>query len=249
LIAASALAAGVVSSQAQVYSQNIVGYVNSTLPSGYSIQSAPFDVANGNNITNLISNPAASPTYDGSYLYVWGGHSFAVYTIDSTQPTGVADPTDSYATNAPTLNPGISWFFDNESGSQQTNTFVGTVHIGSGSYPGTSTNVISSTTLNAFLAPVIPVGGGISSVDGFTNVLTAGPGTGNLDGDYIEIPNFVGGHVHGYTTITIDSTQSTGFADATDSTAVPEPQIPVAGGFLFNNANGTTINWIQSLGQ
>lgn len=252
MIAAAALAAGVVTSQAQVYSQNIVGYVNSVVPFGYSVQSAPFDAANGNSATNIvINNPVSGPgtgPLDGAYLYVWGGSSFAVYTFDSTQPTGFADAGDNYATNAPVLNPGTAFYINNGVGAY-TNTYVGTVHIGSGTYPGTSTNVIGATQVYTFISPVIPVGGGLTSVCGFTNVLSAGPGTGNLDGDYVNVPAITNGVIHGYIQYTVDSTQPTGYADPSDSFAVPEPQIPVAGGFLFNNTLGTSYNWIQTLGQ
>jgi hypothetical protein len=252
LIAAAAMAVGVVSSKAQVYSQNIVGYVNNPVPAGWSIQSAPFDAANGDSITNLVNNaPTSGPgtgPLDGSYLYVWTGSSFTTYTFDSTQPTGIADAADLNPLPGPILPPGTSFFIDNLTGAT-TNTYVGTVHIGSGTYPGTSTNLIASTTLNALVSPVIPVAGGVSSVAGLTNVLSAGPGTGNLDGEYLLFPVITGGAIHGYTTYTIDSTQPTGFADAADLNPEPEPQVPVGGGFFFNNVLNTTVTWIQSLGQ
>ena len=238
MAAVAAFAASVITSQAQVYSQNIVGYVNNPVPSGFSAQSAPFDNAAGNAVTNLIPNTGQ---WDGSYVYVWNGHSYTVYTLDSTLG-GIADVTDSYATNCPVLNPGTAFFLSNQTGSPQTNTYVGTVHIGSGSYPGTSTNVILASAAFSLVAPVIPVSGGISSVCGLTN------SAGALDGDYIYVPKIIGGVFHGYDVTTIDSTLG-GFADVTDSTNVPEPVITLGTGFFFNNQNLQTVNWVQSLGQ
>jgi hypothetical protein len=238
-VAAAALAAGVVTSQAQVYSQNIVGYVNNAVGNNYSVQSVPFDAANGNALTNLVVN---SGQLDGAYVYVWGGHSFSIYTLDSTMATGVADSGDSVAVPAPVLNPGTAFIINNGTGTPTTNTYVGTVHIGSGSYPGTSTNFIAANALYSFIAPVIPVGGGISSVCGLTN-------NGSLDGDYVYVPNIVNGLFKGYTISTFDSSMATGFGDSGDNVQAPEPQIPVGGGFFFNNANGTPVTWIQSIGQ
>jgi hypothetical protein len=57
LIAAAALVAGIVSSNAQVYSANVVGYVNVVLPgNGYALVANPFDDGNGNYLTNIIAN-------------------------------------------------------------------------------------------------------------------------------------------------------------------------------------------------
>jgi len=58
ILAAVLVAAGVVSSQAQnVYSQNIVGYINTPLAGAgqLTLISNPFDDGNGNQATNLLS--------------------------------------------------------------------------------------------------------------------------------------------------------------------------------------------------
>jgi hypothetical protein len=120
-------------------------------------------------------------------------------------------------------------------------TFVGTVHADGA---GASTNVVGVTTNHlglgfTFISSVLPIGGGVSSVLGL-------PADGSLDGSSIYIPNIVGGQVHGFTTITIDSGQSTGFGNGNDSAAVAEPVIPVGGGFFLNNTTGAE-NWVQSL--
>jgi hypothetical protein len=239
LIAAAALAAGVISSQAQVYSQNIVGYVNTPVPAGFVNIANPLDASGGNAVTNFIN--VFSGNYDGDLLYVWGGSSYATYTIDSGQSTGIGNAADSAAVAPPILGPGIAFFFDNTSGSSNTLTFVGTVHSEG---IGASTNVVGLTTnvlpINfSYVASKISVGGGISSVLGL-------PKDGSLDGCLIYVPNVVGGQVHGFTTITIDSGQPTGFGNGSDSAPVAEPVIPVGGGFFLNNTAGAE-NWVQSL--
>src|SRR5580692_11046853 len=96
LIAAAALAAGIISSQAQVYSQNIVGYVNTPLPTGFVNLANPLDGSNANNaITNII--PVFSGAYDGSLLQVWTGTQYTTYTIDSSFSTGIANGNDTAA--------------------------------------------------------------------------------------------------------------------------------------------------------
>jgi hypothetical protein len=68
-----------------------------------------------------------------------------------------------------------------------------------------------------------------------------------LDGSQIYIPSISGGAVHGFVQITIDSGQSTGFGNAADTAAVPEPVIPVGSGFFFSNGTGAPVTWMQSL--
>ena len=81
LIAAAALAAGVISSQAQVYSQNVVGYINITTPAGgYSFVAN--QLTNGNNNVNnvlnsgLVSDPNA---LTNSTLYVWNDGGYDIF--------------------------------------------------------------------------------------------------------------------------------------------------------------------------
>src|SRR5215469_5024220 len=120
LIAASALAASVISSQAGVYSQNIVGYVNTPVPTGFVNMAVPLDAQDpsGSGVNNAITNTLAvfSGAYDGSLLYVFNGVNYTIYTLDSGQPTGVGDPTDSHPVAPPILGPGKAWFLDNTTG-------------------------------------------------------------------------------------------------------------------------------------
>lgn len=129
LIAAAALAAGVISSQAQVYSQNIVGYANVFVQGGvnkYTLLANPFDDGNGNQLTNLLT---ALPA--GSQVLKWNGTTYTPYN----NTLGAWANTD--------LPPGMGFFVRNGNGvanRPDTNiTFVGSVTVPSG---GSVTNAI-----------------------------------------------------------------------------------------------------------
>jgi hypothetical protein len=117
LLSATALVAGVVSSMAQsnVYSVNIVGYVNTPLPNGaLTLVQNPLD--NGTNTLNSVLGAVAS----GSSAYVWNGAGYtpaskpkAAWSPDLSIPTGLG-------------------FFVQRAGAVGTNTFVGQVLAGPG---------------------------------------------------------------------------------------------------------------------
>jgi len=239
LIAAAALAVGIVASSAQTYSQNIVGYVNMPLPLGFSVVSIPLNsgAATGNALTNTIVNTGQ---LDGAFLYQWTGSTYAAITFDSGMPTGFGDAGDSFSVPTPVINPGTAFLINNNTGVLLTNTFVGSVAVNS--LPGTTTNNLPAG--YKFVSSVLPVAGGLSTVQQLTNNFPVG----TLDGSFIYIPKIVSGAIHGYTILTIDSSMPQGYADAGDSFSVPEPVFPISGGFLYNNNLGVgTVQWVQTL--
>ncbi len=151
LIAAAALAAGVISSQAQVYSQNVVGYINQTIPAGgYQIVGNQLINGSDANATNgdinatlingLVSSPAANATQDpslstNSVLYAWNGAGYALYyyfnQVDATTWEGTASPAGWYAVDGTpasiSLAGGKAAFIKNNSAAPMTVTTVGTV--------------------------------------------------------------------------------------------------------------------------
>jgi hypothetical protein len=243
LIAAAALAAGVISSQAQVYSQNIVGYVNQVVPVNFSVINNPLDNSVGNAATNLFD--CFSGNNDGTILYYWNGTGFTQVAFASGSPSGFVNAATAAVVPTPILNPGTGYYINNQNFAF-TNTFVGTVHVDGA---GVSTNVVGVTTNSigtlhtyVFISSKLPVGGGISSALGLSN-----DSNGDLDGSIVYIPNIgVDGQVHGYNQVAYSSGSPSGFVNAATAAVVPEPQIPVGGGFLFNNQSGGTWNWIQS---
>jgi len=80
LIAAAALAATVISSEAQVYSQNVVGYANITCPPGqFSLIGNQFDTGSNtlNNVLSagLVSNGGTG----GTTASFWTGTAFSTW--------------------------------------------------------------------------------------------------------------------------------------------------------------------------
>lgn len=126
LLSAVAFAAGIVAASAQVYSVNVVGYVNAPLvggtPAKYTLVNNPLDNKVSNAISNLFNG---LPT--GSQVLKWNGTGFSTYSRvgfgSGWTPPGVE-------TN--TIVPGEGVFVRTPAGSVGvTNTFVGEVLQGS----------------------------------------------------------------------------------------------------------------------
>jgi len=240
LIAAAALAASVISSQAQVYSQNIVGYVNKPVITGYVNLANPLDNTTGtaNSLTNIMQNVGGA--LDGMLVYIWNGTGYTIVQFDSGSSTGISD-LGATPVASPTVPPGGFLFLNNNTGVPFTNTFVGNVHVegaGTGSV-GRTTNVLANG--YNFVASKISVGGGLTSSLGLTN-----PG-GIIDGALIYTPNINGsGAFLGYVISQFDSGSGTGFSDL-GATPVAEPQVPVGSGVIINNNTGTPYEWTQNL--
>lgn len=121
LLAAAALAAGIFTSHAQtVYSANIVGYVNQSLPSGYSLISNPLQNADG---TNGAENVFSGSLQGFDALLIWNGSGYTAYSYNAP---GWADANGN-AVSQPTIPPGAAVFYQNNSGATEANTVVGSV--------------------------------------------------------------------------------------------------------------------------
>ena len=113
LLAAAILAAGLATSMAaDVYSQNVVGYVNQTCPVGYSMVATPLKGTN-DAIATLIPNPPA-----GTRVYKFVNGAYQGANLYDPSESGWSDP-------AQTLPAGQGYFI--QSPSQWTNTYVGEV--------------------------------------------------------------------------------------------------------------------------
>ena len=239
LIAAAALAASVISSEAQVYSQNVVGYVNVPSPLGYAAFANPLTSGN-NSATNFLDT--TSGAQDGNVVLTWTGTKYNQVAVDSGSATGFSNPNTGAPVPAPILPPGSGFLINNQAGSN-TITFVGNVATdgtGSGSI-GVSTNTIGNATVYVMLGSKFPLGGGITASLQLTNT------AGAYDGCLVLIPNIVGGLIKGYAQTAFDSGSGTGFSNPNTGAHLPEPQINVGQGFLFSNQAGAPIPWVQSL--
>jgi len=198
LIAAAALAASVITSQAQVYSQNIVGYVNNIITPGYNAFSVQLDGVDGNGFTNSVTNVfpnvfdagVGNGPLDGSTMYTWTGTAFHATFFDANPAdasaqsqvfTGTTDAGGNFI-QLPPLTNGEAVYLSFSPiagfGNNYTNTVVGAVR---GVLPTVISNtvVIPITPVHSLVGSGLPVGGGIMTGLGFTNVNVFNAGIGN----------------------------------------------------------------------
>jgi hypothetical protein len=159
LIAAAALAVGIISSEAQVYSQNVVGYINITVPAGkFALIANQLDTGS-NTIDNVISSGPVSSSTTASFWDPVAAHynTFVYYNSDDS-----ADGNQGWYTfaNVPCTNalaPGQGIVVYNPSGSDITMTTVGQVIQGTNNYS-------VPTGFNLYSLPM-PVGGTNAALD------------------------------------------------------------------------------------
>jgi len=256
LIAAAALAAGVISSQAQpVYSANVVGYVNQVIPPGQSLVANPL-LGSTNGAEEILTGLKGGET-----LLVWAGSGYYVYQYqagavtqdgaptDWTDGGGVAIPGGVYNAGfgytfvpEPQLAPGAAFFVQNPNGNE-TNTYVGTVVL-------SSTNSLASG--QRLVASELPVAGNLE-----TNTTLALPLQG---GETLLFWSGSGYYVYQYQAGAVS--QDGAPTDWTDGggvaipggvynagfgyTFVAAPTVNVGQGFFYQNPNGAEA-WKQNL--
>jgi hypothetical protein len=221
LAAAALIAAGAATSMAQsnVYSLNIVGYVNVPLGGNLTAMSNPLNAGTAGAVNRADQ---VIPYSDGDNIQIWTGASWALYTMDSLSGTGwTGSSGDVPLANLPVLGPGKGFFYG-KSTTVTNVTLVGEVRTG--------TNVVAiSTGLNALGSP-LPYGG----------LVATGPIALNVqDGDNIQ--TWTG---TGWNLVARDSLSGTGWTG--NSGDVPEPTLTVGQGFFYGNGVGA-FNWTQIL--
>jgi hypothetical protein len=128
LASAAALAVGVLASNAQVYSANVVGYANvvcvgnTGAGTGFSLIANPFDDGNGNQLTNVV--PAALFA-NKSQVLTWNAGT-------GKYNTAITKTSAGWNGNA-SVPPGVGFFVINSAATPVTNTFVGSVIVNVGS--------------------------------------------------------------------------------------------------------------------
>jgi len=156
LLAAAALAVSLATSQAApVYSQNVVGYINLPMTSGYNMVAVQFAI--GTQTADVVFPNLP----DGTYMSTWTGTAYTYNIYDtgggSTPPANSWYMSDySTPTNPPTVVPGQACFL--QLPSPTVNTFVGTVVPNIG-----STYTVNLKTGYNLIGSVIPFTGSISS--------------------------------------------------------------------------------------
>jgi hypothetical protein len=216
-LAVLAASAATCLAQGNVYSLNIVGYVNVPVQGDNKLTliSNPLKPSNGDyGVKNTIVLPE---TADGAAIFAWGGTTWA-----STVPQWVGIPGGSFWDPNYTNDLGDSFFI--QSPVATSITFVGEVQTGTTNAP-----------INYNLAP------GLNFVAPKTPVAQAFPGKdiGN-DGDaiYQWTGSAWAGTVFSYL-------GGVGWDDGSGNVAnLDGPQVPVGGGVVYNNT-GAALNWTR----
>src|ERR1035437_3657555 len=237
LIAAAALAAGVITSQAQVYSVNVVGYANVPATAGNNVcLCIPFKiwVSNGMQEIFSVNNAGVIPTLpDGSTLAIWNGAGFDAYVSDSGSPSLWDDSGNNPMNSAPALPVGQG-FFLSPFGAGVTNTFAGTVAVN----VGTSNSITIGAGINLLLGGLVPYGGSVTN--GTTS--NGGLGLNNLpDGSTLAIWNGAG-----FDTYVSDSGSPSLWDDSGNNPIATAPTIGVGQGF-FLSPFGAPYKFTQGL--
>ncbi len=222
LAAAAALVAGVVSSNAQVTSANIVGYtikVPSNAPS-YSLICNPVD-SGSNTIKNLFAN---SPVPGGSQILMWTGSGFntAIYST----PAGGHWKTNAVNADSTLLPPGVGFFIQIAGSGAYSNTFVGQVTpltgvVATNPVPGNLQMIASSIPYSDYVTN--PATLNITGVAGGTQILLWNEPNQGYDTYIYSTP--AGGHWK------LNSVNTT-------------PFVNLGQGFFLNAAS--TYNWVQT---
>jgi hypothetical protein len=114
LLTAALVAAGAASSMAQVYSVNVVGYVNKSVPKGFYMLANQLNASPNNKVATLIPNPPNS-----TFVFKFNPSNGGYVTIDFADGAWEGDDVDM------TLNPGEGVFI--QSPAAHNITFVGEV--------------------------------------------------------------------------------------------------------------------------
>jgi len=260
LIAAAALAVGVISSQAQVYSQNIVGYYNIPVAS-HKFQLVANQLLNGSDVnktnndvnaifSGLISDPNG---VNNTILYKWNGAGYTIVSYftgadadswfgNSGSVNGFYDATGVMVSLQ--LNQGSGSFLYNAASVGLTNTMVGNVVLGTN-----TVNIIKGYNIYSIIQPIST---NIASTAAFANF----PGTSDVNGannDVLYLWNGNGYQITQYFTGADadnwfgNSGSVNGFYDPTGVLVNAAPQ--VGQGFFINHIVNSTVPWTVSFNQ
>jgi len=242
LIAATALAASVISSQAGVFSINVVGYANqATAGSGTYFITIPFKVGVSNGANEIWPLSGGNPTLpDFSELLVWNGSGYTAFFSDSTSSSLWDDSTQTPLALSPILPVGQGMFLIPSA--NVTNTYAGTVAVN----VGTSNSLTLIGSVTYALGDIVPYAGYVTNGNPLTGV--GGPNLWNPPGDPNGLPDFselLLWNGSGYTAYFSDSTSTSYWDDSTQTPIPAPPSISVGQGFFL--IPSATFNWIGGL--
>ena len=231
LIAAAALAVAVTSSQAQVYSANVVGYANIVTPASVNtLLAVPFKIGVSNGANEVFT---ALPEFSQVLIWNINTSSYTLYQTDTGSPTGWSDAGSS-PVPAPLLPVGQGFFLN--PAANTTNTFAGTVAVNVGT---SNVLTLANASVNYLVGDFVPYAGSV------TNGTSSGGGA-NLN----NLPEFSqvliwNANTSSYTLYQTDTGSPSGWSDAGSSPVAP-PTLTVGQG-LFISPAAANAKWITGL--
>jgi len=211
---------------AQVYSLNAVGYINVTIPPGFSIVANQLNTTN-NNISPLLDSQLLDGSKDGTTFFKFAAGAYTTLTVDSFSVVTPFIPWDqTFATNT-TLNPGEAAFVHNGFSTNITFTFVGTVLQG---------NLTNNLNVGFTMASsMVPQAGRLDLDLGLTEV----------DGDNVFIFNPSSSSSPGYQTYSGDQFSLSGQPWDGPGGQPLNPTVAVGQGFFYHA--GAALNaWVRN---
>ncbi|HZF00333.1 MAG TPA: hypothetical protein VE344_00375 [Methylomirabilota bacterium] len=234
LTALAALAAGILTSNAQVYSANVVGYASVATPNAgvNYLLTIPFAIGVSNGANEVFGNNL--PEFSSILIWHPNTSSYTFSKTDTGSPTGWSDNADSPI--SPPVLPVGQGFFLNPSDANVTNVFSGAIAVN----VGTSNSIpLPNAGVNYLVGCLVPYAGSV------TNGNNSGGGP-NLNG----LPEFSSvliwnPNTSSYTFSKTDTGSPTGWSDNADSPVAP-PTISVGQG-LFVSPSDVNAKWTTGL--
>jgi hypothetical protein len=164
LLGAAALAAGALTTMAQsnVYSLNVVGYINLTLTEGVNLIANQLD-ADGYGTNNTVPGVFGSVLPPGSSVYTWNGASYNIQTWNRNKPgTATNWNTPSYS-----LNPGQGAWVVIPSGTLGTTKSLTVTTVGTvlqGALVNSNLPALGGVSL---VSSIVPLAGGLQTALGY----------------------------------------------------------------------------------
>jgi hypothetical protein len=253
-------ALGSASLMAQVYSLNAVGYINVTLPAGFSLIADPlYDPTSltntgslgaglANYISPVLDNTMGASTnsfvncqvfkyvQSGSSYYEWGFTKGSIKAyLAGTGPALAPLNGNTNASTAVTFNPGEALWFNNANSTNMSITFVGTVPQGNAT--NATPNALTNTMYSGFnlISSIVPIAG---AVDKTVDSNAFGLNTSPFDAVYIYTGS-------GYAQYTMNKKNTGWSVTANGGLTNTYPVVAVGQPFWYSTTN-VINNWVQN---
>jgi hypothetical protein len=228
LLSALLGALGSVSMQAQtnVYSLNVVGYVNVTLYPGYNMITCPLIASPDNTINTLFNNSGGA--FNGDSIYIFqNGVGYSLITEGRAGSWNNGGGTNS-------ILPGQAVFYFNHNSTNETNAFVGTVPSGS----------LTNTLVPGYnlVGSIVPTSG-----DLYSNSISALSNTTPNVGDLLYVFQApIQSYTNAYKVVNLAVAHNGTSPWQESQGGDPIISTPGEGFFYFNSSTTASIEWVEN---